>query len=150
MAEIEVTPAGPPGLIARFRRAVRSVYLRLARWQPVIKLVIVFLVLQLLANVAFSLYVLIAHKTIAFHEWGETVSSLVSGLFVIGGMWYIRYARYMAYRFFRISILISIFLTEFFVFYETPYLALLALLVNIFMLAVLNYVIHVEKHHVVE
>ncbi len=149
LAEIESTPSGPPSFMMRVRRLLRATYLRLAKWQPVIKFVIAFLVLQFLANVAFSGYVLLLHKTIAFHEWGETISSLVAGFFVIGGIWIMRKSKYEAYRYFRISIFISIFLTEFFVFYETPFLAILALAVNIIMLAVLNYVILIEKHHVV-
>lgn len=147
MAEIEATPAAPPGPLVKVRRLLRTIYFRVTKWQPVTKVVNGILILQTVVTLAISLYVFVARLAIEFHDWGEIISALVSSLFVLIGVWYMRTSRYQAYRCFRIAILITIFLTEFFIFYETPVLALLGLAANVLLLGVVNYVISLEKHH---
>lgn len=150
MAEIESTPKDKPGIIGRVRQYLRREYGRLTTWQPVMKLVTTVLVIQMLVTMGFSGYVFTMHPAIAFHEWGEMISALGASVFVLAGVWYMRISKYRTYRYFRISILITIFLTEFFAFYETPLLAICGLLLNVFFLAIVNYVIQLEKTHPLE
>jgi hypothetical protein len=49
---------------------------------------------------------------LSFLDWAEIASSLLSGIFVLGGVVLIRRAKLTAYRMFERSILVSILLTQ--------------------------------------
>lgn len=75
----------------------------------------------------------------------EFLSSIISGLLVVMGVLHLRKSRLVGYIFFKRSILVSIFLTQVFSFYSDQFLAVIGLGFNIFLLAVLNYMIQEES-----
>ena len=80
-------------------------------------------------------------------EWGQLIFSLVSGLFVLIGVYFLRYrkSRKRSYEMFKLAILLSIFLTQFFRFIEEQLSAITGLLLNLIILSVLQYLIYEEK-----
>jgi hypothetical protein len=56
-------------------------------------------------------------SSFSFIEGGELVSSAIAGLLVLLGVIQMRRSRLTAYQFFRYAILVSIFLTNFFLFF---------------------------------
>jgi hypothetical protein len=84
-------------------------------------------------------------QNISFVDGAEIVSSLVSGIFVFIGIYYIKKSKLVAYQMFERSILISIFLTQVFIFYQKEFAALVGLSINILFLLVIKFMIEREK-----
>ena len=82
---------------------------------------------------------------ISFVDGAEILSSLASGIFVFIGIYYIRKSRLKAYQMFERSILISIFLTQVFIFYKEQFAALIGLSINILFLLVIKFMTEREK-----
>lgn len=82
---------------------------------------------------------------LSFIEGGELISSAIAGLLVVAGIVQMRRSRITAYQFFRYAILISIFLTNFFLFFQEEFGALVGLAGNILLLGILNYIIREEE-----
>jgi len=78
-------------------------------------------------------------------EWGELGSSFLSSAFVLLGVWHMRRSRLLAYRFFERSVIVTIFLTQVFVFYKDQFAALVGLFFHILMLMALRYMIERER-----
>src|SRR5690606_13813573 len=74
----------------------------------------------------------------AWYQWGELVFSVVPALLVVAGVVRMRESRLDAYRMFERAVLILIFVTQFFAFYQQQLGALAGLLLNILVLAVLR------------
>lgn len=74
----------------------------------------------------------------SFAAIGELIASMVSSLAAIVGVIYIRSSRRAAYRWFKRSILLSIFFVQFFLFYENQLGALGGLAGDLLLLAGLN------------
>lgn len=82
---------------------------------------------------------------LTFIETGELLFSVISGILVAVGVAQMRISRLRAYYLFRYAILVSIFLTNFFLFFQEELGALTALFGNIILLGVVNYLISQEK-----
>lgn len=78
-------------------------------------------------------------------QWGRLVSSILSSILVLTGILNFYTDRLLAYRLFKRSVLVSIFLTQFFLFYKDQFSALLGLFFNILILITLDYIINQEK-----
>lgn len=94
--------------------------------------------------ILYGIYQLTLHDvtlTLSFIGWGTLFSTAVSALVAFIGLMEIGKSRLQALRFFRLSILISIFLTQFFLFYSMQFYALIGLLCNILMLLTVEFVI---------
>jgi len=83
-------------------------------------------------------------SNLSFIEGGELISSALAGLLVMVGVVQMGRSRETAYQLFRYAILISIFVTNFFLFFQEQFGALVGLLGNILLLGILNYIIHEE------
>jgi hypothetical protein len=77
-------------------------------------------------------------------EWLQLGSSLVSAGFVGLGIIAIRSSRREGLRMFQRSILVSIFLTQVFMFYREQWAGLFLLAFNLFVLSALNFMIERE------
>ena len=89
---------------------------------------------------------------LSWYGWGELLFSVVPALLVVAGVLRMRESRMQAYRMFERAVLILIFVTQFFAFYEQQLGALVGLLLNIVVLAVLRTMIRQEarlEHRVV-
>ena len=86
-------------------------------------------------------------QNLTFVDKAEIVVGLVTTFFVLMGILAVRRSRLRAYRFFRTSILINIFLTEIFVFAQEEFGALVGFSFNLIVLIILNYLISRETLH---
>lgn len=78
----------------------------------------------------------------------QTVSSLISALLILIGIVRLRYYRLDAYKWFRRSVLVSILITQVFVFYDSQLSGLGGLLVYIIIYAGLRYAISREEEKI--
>jgi hypothetical protein len=81
----------------------------------------------------------------SFGETGYVLSELFASIFIIIGVFYIFKSRIKAYTYFKIAILISLLISEFFDFYASQFAALPGFIANLVMLGVLNLMISREK-----
>ena len=156
-----VIPAAPVGRLARARRSLVRAYRDLARHPAFEKAVITFFVAQLLIKLA-HLGVLVARSEpytgvgarlslmtrqiegYSVAEWLQLGSSLVSAAFVVVGVFAIRRSRRQGLRMFQRSILVSIFLTQVFMFYREQWAGLYLLAFNLLLLVALDFMIERE------
>src|SRR6266850_1094701 len=85
------------------------------------------------------------HLDIGFASWGEIVSGLVSTLLVVAGLFRLFASRTAAYRLFRRSVRVTVFVTQFFVFYHAQLMGVVWLALNVFALGILDYLIAREE-----
>lgn len=78
--------------------------------------------------------------------WGQVISTAVATIFIIMGGISLKFSRDQAYFFFKQSLITTIFLTQFFLFYKEQFHALTGLVFNIILLIGLEYMMTEEKH----
>lgn len=77
--------------------------------------------------------------------WGELFSSLLATVLTLIGMVRILSSRRAGYYWFQRSVLVSVFLTQVFMFYREQVSAVIGLFFNVSLLVTLNYMIHEEE-----
>lgn len=160
-----LTSPSREGVYPRAKRFLEELYQRIADTRGFSVLLILFFLVQLTIKsayvfvlvffrglgwrqvLAFRAFERIAERTehLAFVEWAELASSLFSAFFVFLGVLFVRRSRMLAYRMFERSILVSIFLTQVFIFYQREFSALLGLLFHLVVLAMLRVMISRES-----
>lgn len=148
--------------LTRLRDFGLATYRRTARLRAFPTAVVTFFVAQLLLKISYTVMtVVIVHlraerllepgvlsrrlAELSLSEWGQLLSSLLSGTLVVLGIVRIRRSRVEAFRWFLRSILVSIFLTQVFQFYRHQWAALAGLLFNILVFLALRFMIEREK-----
>ncbi|RPJ85902.1 MAG: hypothetical protein EHM18_08975 [Acidobacteria bacterium] len=164
----DLVGAGSPGFLGRLRRMWRYLYRRLARMPQFPKMVIWLFVVQLALKLLYVGIVvfLVGYgrnkvplnglmawfigriEDLTFVDYAQLLSSVLSGVFVLIGVLRIRRSRTAAFLMFEQSILVSIFLTEVFSFYEQQFLALIGLGLNILLLTITRYALRQEASSV--
>ena len=154
-----------PGRLSRTRDWLQQTYLRVVDLPGFALLLILFFAGQLVVKLGylFALIFLrglepeaildrrvIGHlaervQGLTFADQAEILVGFVAALFVLLGILRIRKSRLAAYRLFRTSILINIFLTEIFVFAQEEFGALVGFTFNLLVLLALSYLIDREK-----
>lgn len=162
LGRIPAPPPPSPHPLARLRRAALRLYRGVIRLPGFPTLVAVFFAAQLalmLLHVGAiliweDLTVPLTHglpptRRVAgaytFADWALLASSLLSGAFVLLGILRIRGSRLDAFRMFQRSILVSIFLTQVFIFYRDQLSALTVLGFNLLVLLAVSFVIEEES-----
>ena len=145
LAKIEGAPSSPPNLFTKCRVVLRTWYYRVARSGVVLNVVIIFLVAQTVRLFLQSASVFVLKPSLPFYEWGQLFSSCLAGVFILMGFLILRFSKAEAYRFFRIAMLITILLTEFFAFMKFQWYELIGLTANLFILGVINYAMAMER-----
>ena len=79
--------------------------------------------------------------SLSFSGWGTLLSTGLAAIVAFVGLLDYNKSSIQALRYFRLSILISLFLTQFFLFYLFQFLALMGLVVNVLMLLTIEFVI---------
>jgi hypothetical protein len=155
-------PAPEPGIYSRAKTGFRKLYERIADSSYFRAGITVFFLLQLLATLAYVAVITLsmgfgkerlvnfrALENIAvnltFVDRARIFSSLLSGVFVFLGVYYLRRSRLLAYRMFEWSVLVSILLTYVFVFYKEQFAALTGLSFNVLILIGLRIMIRREQ-----
>lgn len=145
LTQLEVEESTPPGIVSKFRRMLRIQYYRIAKSGFIINIVIILLVLQTVGTITEVATISINRPLLTFSDWGQLFSSILAGIFVIIGLFALRFSRVEAYRFFRISVLVMILLTEFFVFMHLGWYTIIGLLFNVFTLFVIDYAMQRDR-----
>jgi hypothetical protein len=146
LSRIDAIPAPSPSIFTRMKVLLRKYYYKVAGSGIILKTIIVFLTAQTLWTLGEFAWLFIEKPVLPLPEWGAFFSSILAGIFVVIGFFAFRFSRYVGYRFFRIAMLITILLTEFFVLMRTQWYDLIGLAANIFILLVINYAMAIERH----
>jgi hypothetical protein len=159
-----ISKAGP-GTFSRFRTLLRHFYYQVTALPGFSTAVILFFLGELVVTLAITLTLVffreldlqqiydirivgrIAEKLqyLTFVDWAHLASSWIAAVFVVLGVIQIRRSRVRAFQMFEKSILVSIFLTQIFVFYKEQFSALVGLFVNILIWSALQYMIEQER-----
>lgn len=139
LTQLEIEANTPPGIFTIIRQSFRLWYYAIARSGFVINAVIVFLAFQMLFTFSQSATLYLHRPVLSFSEWGQFYSSILAGVFVLIGLFALRFSRVEAYRFFRISVLVTILMTEFFALMHVRWYDIFWLGINVFTLLVINY-----------
>lgn len=162
LARTDLVPTPDPPPLVRLRGAAVVLYRRLTARPEFPRVVVGFFVVQLILKVAYIPALLFwptstissllsfpgagrADDDPAFSDWAQLASVALSAVFVLLGILHIQSSRGRALRMFQRSILVSIFITQVFMFYRDQWAALVALVFNLFVLAALNFAIDHES-----
>lgn len=142
--QIDVLPPKDKKFIIKFRKRISEYYLKLIKSKRFAKLVVIFFTVASVANIVFA-----ATATMSDHSpshYRILFSSVMSGFFVLlGASFLARGVRLAAYNMFNIAVLISIFLTQFFLFFEEIFFGIAKLAISIVIWSVLQNLIRQEK-----
>lgn len=142
--ETGAKPVPKPNIIHRLRSSARNYYLKLIKTSYFTNAVIVFFIGFSIINFSVSAYNFRSIETLS--EVGQLASSSLSAILILIGIYLIKKAkRIKAYMTFKYAVLISIFLTQFFLFLEAQLSAITGLFANIVILTVLQYLIRQEE-----
>lgn len=145
LSKIETFPVAFPNLFTRFRIFIRKWYYKVAYSGFVMKVVIAFLAFQTCRVLFEAVSIFIQRPILSFDEWGKLLSSLLAAIFIIIGFLTLKFSKVEAYRFFRIALLISLLLVDFFAFMQSQWFELVSVFANVFILVVINYAQSLEK-----
>jgi hypothetical protein len=157
----ELRPATAPWRVLRARQALAARYRELARHPAFAKTLVGFFVAQLVVKLlhvgvmignaepytaVVSRWSLMGREVEGYSmlEWLQLGSSLVSAGFVLLGVAAVRRSRLRGLRMFQRAILVSIFLTQVFMFYHAQWAGLVVLTFNLLVLLALEYMIEHE------
>jgi hypothetical protein len=156
-----VLPQARPHPFSLIRAALVRAYKRIVTRPAFPTVLVIFFVAQLVVRVAYVFTVVhlppwtstlgrgvpsIERRVHGFDylDWLQLGSTALGALFVALGVFEIRQSRFNALRMFQRSVLISIFLTQTFVFYRSQWAALPTLVFNLMLLVALNFAINQE------
>jgi len=157
----ELRPTPTLGFAARSRRTLVARYRELAQHPAFAKTLIAFFIAQLIVKLVHVVYMITSAEPFAdvlarlalmnrgaegysVVEWLQLGSSLVSAVFVLLGVALIRQSRLRGLRMFQRAILVSIFLTQVFMFYHAQWMGLIVLAFNLLVLLALEFMIDRE------
>ena len=152
LAATRPSSKGPPRLYLRLRARLRTLYESLLgrRWFKV--LVVGWFVLVALGGLLAAVVVVVAAAagqaeslTLDFWSLGGVVSTAVAGVLVVVGLVRWRRSRLAAYRWFERALLVTIFISEFFAFYEDQLTAIFGLVVVLLTFATVRLMIAEEE-----
>jgi hypothetical protein len=158
----ELVPTPDPHPIVRVRNAATALYKRVIAIPAFPTILIGFFVVQLVLKLVHIVAMWIWHdwrislaptlppiarvvEGLGFVDWAQLASALLSAAFVALGIAAIRTSRLRAFQMFQRSILVSIFITQVFMFYREEWGALLVLAFNLLVFAALSFMIEHES-----
>ncbi len=150
---IPVAPSEKPGIAERIGTAARNFYLRLIQTPHFATIVILlftgyalFLTLLLLLDLMNGAANVLGNFKANLVPLSVLISSVVSDIMILVGAISLCHSPLRAYLWFKRAILVSIFLTQVFMFYSQQLRALSELAVSLVMLFVLNYLLHHKRY----
>jgi hypothetical protein len=160
----DLVPTPHPHPLVRLKNSVTRRYFQVASRREFHKLVIGFFLVQLGLKFLQVASILIWPETpidltrvlpqaqqvvegLRFVDWAQLASSGLSAVLVAIGIYRLRFSRLKAFQMFQRSIMVSIFITQVFMFYRDEWAALSVLAFNLLVLATLNMIIELESAH---
>ncbi len=165
LESVPVRAKRTPWVGQRLLAGLRNRYYRLCRNRWFVRVVTALFVLWALGTIveiASAIWTLTAELThqhefplgrpvrskpgnLDFVQWANLGSSILSGLFVFWGLFLLRRSRLAAYEMFERALLVSLFLTQVFVFIETQFGACLGFLLSVLLLVTVRFMQHRER-----
>ncbi len=145
LANIDALPVAKPNALVLMRMLLSKWYHDVAYSDLIFKVVIIVLGFQIIRTIAQTISILRIRPELSFGEWGQFSASLLAACFLLMGFLTFRLSRVGAYRFFRVAVLISLFLTDFFAFMDPSWFDIVSIIGNVFILQVINYAQTEEK-----
>ncbi len=145
--DINVIQRPEKSIVIFVRKYIRKIYVQFSQSQFIAKTIVGVQFIQSIFTISLLLFVLTKQPTLAFDEVGKLLSSVCASILVFLGLLFLQSSRLKAYHYFKLAVLINIFLTQFFVFYRSEFSALSGLILNIMILIVVNYVIGYEERN---
>jgi hypothetical protein len=131
------------GSFTKIKNFFEEIYHKLTNKPWFAKRLILFFSIISIVNLVES--IINISTTSGFFEWGELITSGASGIIVVIGIYWMRINRIVTYKIFKIAVMISIFLTQFFRFYQQQLVAVVGLMISIFIVGSLQYLILQES-----
>lgn len=165
LSECELVPPSQPHLFTRIKTSFINLYQKVASYRAFTIAIIAFFIVQLAVKIVYA-FVFVLFKGLGWEpignitlldqiahtfdnlrvvEWLELSSSVLSGVFVLLGVILIPRSRLKAFQMFERSILISILITQVFVFYREEFGALIGFGLNLIILIFIRFLIEQEK-----
>lgn len=143
--DIDALPPPKENLLVRIKIVLEQYYRKIIEDPWFAKIVVWFFIIVSSVNFVRALISLRNVSSIA--EWGQLLSTILSGILVLIGTYCIirRKDRLSAYQFFRHSILASLLLTQFFLFYRNQLLAISGLFANLIIFSLVQYLLYQEN-----
>ncbi|MEK7817940.1 MAG: hypothetical protein AAB281_06795 [Actinomycetota bacterium] len=154
--KVETAPPRGPGFYERWKNKLFSWYreITLKRWfRPFI---LILLPVQLLVDIIIVVTLFLSEGVTAelgrlnFSDWAIVASNAASAFYIIWGIYLFRRSRLEAFGMFERSILVDIFIGQFFLFYKDQMSALSGFSFDLFMLFALRFIIERESHELYE
>jgi len=165
VADTKPVPVQEPGYYSRVKTSFRSFYSRIAGSKYFKLGITIFFIGKLILTLSyvtlatvfigmgsekllnFRIFEYTANRLhgLTFIDKAQIFSSLLSGVFVLLGVYMMRKSRISAYRMFERSVLVSILLTYVFIFYKEQFAALTGLTFNLLILIGLRVIIKREE-----
>lgn len=143
--QIETIELRKPGMLTYLRNYARNLYQSLASKVLFTRIVVFILIFETLSAIIGMGFVLKTDYVLSYDKWGVLITAVFSSIFVVFGIINFRISRMNAYRQFKTSVFILIFLTQFFLFYSAQFQALIALIINLGVYLTIEYVLTLEK-----
>jgi hypothetical protein len=170
VSNIKLVPSASPGFYTRLKIGLRNLYQRITQYRAFSIGIMIFFLLQLIITLAYAVvliffvglgwskilnvrifdHIAMRIDNLSFIDCGQLLASLLSGVFVLIGVFSINQSKIFAMRMFERSILITIFFTQVFIFYKEQFAALVGLSLNILILIALRFIIEREQAVVVK
>jgi len=153
---LNTVAAPPPGILERVRHRIFPHVERLLQWQRFPRVLAGGLFALSISGLAWAVATAEAlpwtgrpasqvHIDIGFASWGEIASNVVACVLVLAGIVRLFRNRNAAYRLFRRSVRVTVFVTQFFVFYHAQMAGVVWLGLNVIALGALDYLIAREE-----
>ena len=143
--KVDSIPVARPSIIVRIKHALSTLYFRGANLILVTRMVVTILLIQAVLDIYSAVTVIIFRPSVSVGEVGILASSSVAALLVITGLLIFPSSKLNAFKFFKIAILFSLLVTQFFTFYQEQFRALVGFGINVILLAVIDYTIDKES-----
>jgi hypothetical protein len=152
LADRQSLAKGPPRFYLRLKARLQGFYNSLLRWRWFETIIVSWFVLVDLGGLLVGILIAVAAAAgqsqsleLDFWGFGGIVSSAVSGALVVVGLLRWRHSRLAAYHWFERALLVTIFVTEFFAFYQSQFAAVFGLAVVLLTFATIRFMIGEEE-----
>jgi hypothetical protein len=155
----ELEPISPkaPGRLARAGASVQRAYGRLVRWRPFVwvmgGIVVVFVALNILWVIVLTLgwsKLGVEWADLSFGEAGQLVGAVLSGVLALAGAVIFWFTRTWGYRLLDYAVVVSIFVTQIFRFWQNELAAITGLAISLVLHLILVYAMERERRFVAE
>ncbi len=131
---VNATAAHTPTSWQRMRMRIEHVYVRVAdsAWFP--RAVTILFAVIALSTIVFTAFIFLEPGDVTVTEWMQVLGTAVTAVLIAIGLFALRRSRLRAYRWFERGILVDLLVTEVFLFYDAPVVALIGIAVDVVLL----------------